>query len=81
MDHAHNVVQRALINRQPGISMFQKNLRDLFKGHLLINCDQIHPRRKNIPGIQVIKLNRRTDQLPIFLIDAALTLRLVYNGL
>ena len=80
VQHSDDAVEVVVIHRQPGIAGRSEFLRDLFLRALDADGLDIHTRRHDFLGVEVVELYRVLDQFALLRLDASFGFHLFYHG-
>ena len=80
MDHTNDIVNRTMIDRNPGISIFRKQDGKLLHGNGIRRRHNIHPRSEDIFHLHVVKLNGCPNQLTFMVLQPTFVFCLFHHG-
>ena len=80
MNDADDVVDRFMVNRQTRVAVFHEKRANLLHRRFLVDSDKIHARRQNIRHIEIVELDRGTDEIALVSVQPTFALSLVDNA-
>ena len=80
MDHAHDVVDGAVVDRQAGVARLGKDLGQLVKRDGVLDGHHVHTGGEDLAHFHVVKLDGAADQFALAVGQLAFALRLRHHG-